>query len=310
MSTSTSSLSLDFNGHPYHPDLSPYPCVGVRYHENLKQVPADSFALPENSRTRITDQFGTRQWVSPAASLSFSPGLVRWVAAPVLRLIKDDPVLYARMQHYAKTGDAAAALSIGAEVTKSNGAVEACGNYAPTPPNNPPNFVIELGSQEGDTTLSRTVQNMLFAKGFTWAGDEGAPVFFRQARHIVVCRVEVPGHFKPMTLTNWDIPSPQVYPSYPRYSAETQFGEITRMLSTPLTPEIWGRKAKYETGGDTVMFGGVSLSVDALRNFLSAMDKTQPGNQTATYIGLSSGATISRDQIKAVLDYVEATNRG
>jgi hypothetical protein len=330
------SPTLDFNGRPYHPDLSPFPRRNGSYFEDLTKVPADSFALPENASSRKTDRFFSttegRGWIAITCLLN----TVKTYTCPIIRLIADDPILYARMQHYAKTGDAAAALRIGVAEPAPVVVAGASGNYAATPlgasltpkPINPANFIIDLAFASPD--LVAAVQHLLFAAGLKWFNAEPTkpiPDKWLSNRGLFVIREACPA----MTpgLIYHGSPNTAAYP-FPVYSAQTALPEIIRLLNgpfdvppAPVAPEVHGYTARYAKGADLVEFGCAKISLVLLRDVallmgLTAIDGSlshrEPvtrgygGNRTVTSITLSSGKTLSREQAKAILDYVKAVN--
>lgn len=88
-----------------------------------------------------------------------------------------------------------------------------------------------------------------------------------------------------------------------------------------LLPEVNGYKASYTKGAETVTFGCAHISLERLHKIASCMnltlacdgvDDSKPDlkdNRTVQSVTLSSGVTISCDQIKAILDYVEAVDK-
>ena len=150
----------------------------------------------------------------------------------------------------------------------------------PAAPANPPNFIVDT---HGDETLSRVVQELCFSHGLEWCGtgkgfwrDAGAKPF----PNFSVVRQEFKGN-KANTMTN-TIHSPGWIDGLPTYSASTQFGEIVRILSTPIAPPkppapvgptIHGYKAEYTKYYGTIKIGCAQVCVGMLKDVEAILRK-------------------------------------
>lgn len=100
--------------------------------------------------------------------------------------------------------------------------------------------------------------------------------------------------------------------------ARTDLGLLIDLLAkppAPIAPTIHGYKGEYIKGqqgvglDDIVKFGCAELSLSMMRRTHDLMTLERVGNRTISAITLSSGVALKLDDIKAILDYVNAVNK-
>lgn len=102
--------------------------------------------------------------------------------------------------------------------------------------------------------------------------------------------------------------------NYPEYNGKTDYDKIVEALETelkaakPKPPTVNGYQAKYAYGLHDVQFGCASIDLNLLANVWAFMESSQKGNRTILSITLSSGVSLSKEQVKAILDYVAEVN--
>ena len=174
--------------------------------------------------------------------------------------------------------------------------------------NNPPNFAVDCGGVE---QLSEIVQNLAFKAGMKWLNAGNSPIIINNLR-ILVSRVSETKFWLARNTLYTFSPKSNVYNhNFPLYSAATQMGEIVRLFSTPVAqpptpPEIHGYTAVYTAGAPTVDFGCAKIDVGLLQDANQLMEEIRPsgGNRQVFGITLSSGKTLSREQIAKIMTYV------
>ncbi len=310
---------------PYNPDLSPW------FRNEPIMPPEGCFILPENAVRRAGDLFffGSHSW---ARDFSFlNQPTVREDAAHTrgksilayARPITNDPTLHKRMQSwaagalsYAETSwfwrdeDDALQMSRLDNLPSSAAVGKDRATVQRDEPANPANFVVQVDNP----ALSEAVQRVAFAAGLGWELD-GARVQHANSTALVVSRTA-------SSLDDCTWMADRLYRAssnnermrnrLPHYNAATQFGEIVRLLSTPVKPprpeipEVHGHHMNpYAKGGDTVAFGCAVISLDLLRVTFTA---PYPGNRTVDSIMLSSGKRIDRAQATEIFAYVDYVN--
>lgn len=197
---------------------------------------------------------------------------------------------------------------------------------APETPLNPPNFTVDTGN---DKTLSRIVQSLAFSAELTWSDSKTFQN--RDFRYIHITRSPHGSIFDKAGLMLDTTSIANCAKDRPVYSAATQMGEIVRLLSTPVVPpmpppptppEIHGYKAVYTAGAPTVDFGCAKLGKNLLRDAAKLMGcvinsdgsvmrdagivPEQGCNRAVDSIVLSSGKTLSRENVRTILDYIAA----
>lgn len=178
--------------------------------------------------------------------------------------------------------------------------------------------------------LSRAVQEVAFAAGWDWQnvnradhiekpikeyGHEGAVIYLKPDKDMAYS-----GFAWALNERKNDL----------FLDARTDMGLLIDLLEKPaiVAPKINGYEAKYIKGeGDApsiVRFGCADLSMRMLNVAANLMRFTQvsgvgpwrecnpesmTGNRTVRAIELDSGVKLTRDEVKAILDYVEAVNK-
>jgi hypothetical protein len=109
--------------------------------------------------------------------------------------------------------------------------------------------------------------------------------------------------------------SPQDYYKQRNYKildAATQMGEIVALFEEPVikVPEIHGCKATYLKNEDIITFECANIDIKLLRAYygIMIMGYTPSGNRVVKSIELSSGKTLNQEQLKEILEYVDAVN--
>lgn len=172
-------------------------------------------------------------------------------------------------------------------------------------------IVISVGSS---AVLSRAVQEAAFAAGFTWEGT-GASVLadvISGGRLVVLLLNRRNQH------VYWQLataPLPSDWSNLLHLDARTDMGLLIDLLSAPSAPKpivgptINGYVGAYTKGADIIVFGCAQISVHMLRALSPAMMSIH-GNRTVASMTLSSGVTITREQIAAILSYIDQVNKG
>lgn len=183
---------------------------------------------------------------------------------------------------------------------------------APSTPLNPANFVVLTG---GNPTLSRIVQELAFSTGILWTNGDNH-VENESSPRLYLIRGEAPFPFEIKGIMHSSGPSlTPPADQWPIYSAATQMGEIVRLFSTPVVPpvpppptppEIHGHKAVYLVGNAHVDFGCAHIDLGIIREARELMEKSRTGTRQVFGITLSSGKTLSREQVTKILGYVTA----
>lgn len=182
---------------------------------------------------------------------------------------------------------------------------------APETPMNPPNFYIDT---HDIPTLRKIAQELAFEAGMKWGcGDKTLASF--TFRNLLVVRKEDNRPTRAWSENTLYCGDPVPYEGIPVYSAATQLGEIIRILSipvvppappSPIPPEIHGYKAIYSPGAPTVDFGCAHIDLGIIREAHDLMEKSRTGTRQVFGITLSSGKTLSREQVTKILGYIAA----
>jgi len=102
--------------------------------------------------------------------------------------------------------------------------------------------------------------------------------------------------------------------NYPEYDGKVDYDKIVAAFETelkaakPKPPTINGCEAKYAYGENHVQFGCASIDLNLLANVWAFMESSQKGNRTIQSVTLSSGVSLSKEEVKATLDYVAQVN--
>jgi len=160
-----------------------------------------------------------------------------------------------------------------------------------------------------NSILSRTVQDLAFEAGFEW-GDVG-----KHHQHLNKPRIclwtdgTLAYHEGELVnMTGWE--------TLDAHTDLGRFVEILEATKSPMPPKIGGSdgkvyEGKFTKGGDVVEFGCAKIAVNLiLRPALILMLSGGTGNRGVQSITLSSGVSLNRDEIKEIIDYVEAINKG
>lgn len=181
---------------------------------------------------------------------------------------------------------------------------------APETPLNPPNFTVDTHHNK---TLSRIVQELAFAAELTWS--DSRTLQNGDFRYIHITRSAYGDIFDRVGLMLDTTSIADCAKDNPVYDAATQMGEIVRLLSTPVVPpapppptppEIHGYKAVYTAGRASIQFGCADIWLHMLRSANGLMRPDWSGNRQVDSITLSSGKTLSREQVTEILGYVAA----
>ena len=176
---------------------------------------------------------------------------------------------------------------------------------AQTPaPENPINFIVDT---HDDKILSEMVQELAVK---TKVAEK--PFGYDNKRYIYI--------YRETGCLNSFTNKPGMYHDYstpckgsPVYSASTQFGEIVRLLSTPVKPPapvgptIHSYTGTYKSGDFTVKFGCAEISTTLVNDIVDLFYKrVWKGNRKLASITLDSGKTLTIAQLQSIQDYVRA----
>lgn len=303
---------------PYSRDYSPW----FRDPSKPIEPPQGYFVLPENATRKPYDCIiGNGHWhedYQPHGNTVKQDAAMWGKVNAYARPIQNDPGLHANMKGWAEgrwyVPDYWQWRDQHGRLHTSPATVVAA-SAAPQSPDvslgrqedrrDPPNFVVHVPTP----ALSKAVQQAAFDAGIKW--EAGARIHENCIPTILVSRV-------PFRTEHFHHNAPYLYvlmqstplDDLPRYDAATQFGEILRLLTTPVkpevkAPEIHGYKAKYTRNDQTVAYGCAEISLELFRDI--ALDHGL-GNRQIASVTLDSGKTITRDQAKAVLIYINHVN--
>ncbi len=97
--------------------------------------------------------------------------------------------------------------------------------------------------------------------------------------------------------------------------AKTEMGKLIDLLDEmkkppmPTPPKVNGYEGAYTKGGSTIKFGCAEIDVTMMREIDLLWSRQRAGNRSAITLGLSSGVVLSRADVKAILEYVDAVNK-
>lgn len=97
--------------------------------------------------------------------------------------------------------------------------------------------------------------------------------------------------------------------------AKTDMGKLIDLLDemkkpvAPTPPKVNGYDGAYVKGTDVIKFGCAEISRPMLSRTRELMDIQFDGNRTVASVKLSSGVILDREQVRQILDYVDAVNQ-
>lgn len=155
------------------------------------------------------------------------------------------------------------------------------------------------------------VQQLAFDAGWSWgaAGTSGAKQLMTAHRIAVTDSTMIFLHAdKTMSYGNRHV---SVSNTDLFLDARTDMGKLIDILAprAPVGPTINGHVGVYVKGAATITFGCAVIPLRILSRVVDIMSYvTEGSNRTMADIGLSSGVRLTRDQIRAIIEYVHEVN--
>lgn len=281
----------------YNPDLSP--CF---FNDCVIEPEPGYFILPKNEIVKFNDRYAlgnimnsTITWVNPLTSIGYYVGnKIDNQLRCFSRKINDDIGLFERMEKYKREN-----------MNKNSENKE-----------NPANFVVNVGKD--NKQLIQIIIDLLKKYDFIFYNNpySSGGHQFRILRENWFCRTNQITYYKNSVhyfpgISDYIQSHPEDY--LPEYDGFTQFGEIVRLLETPLKekkqpPIINGYKMEYNIGDAWVIFGCAVMSREMIEDTLIILNKIYCGNGKISSITLDCGVILTRYNLKEIIDYIDYVN--